>query len=81
MPSAPAQKYDDKRAEQPITTETSRSTRPTDPTKIRLARSNCLSVNRNIAEVWATNGGVFCTSGNNVRAIYSYAVRVLVPLF
>ena len=44
LASAPAQKYDDKRAEQPIAAEDPRLTRPTDPTKIRLTRLNCPSV-------------------------------------
>ena len=41
--SAPAQKYDDKREEQPIAAENPHLTRPTHPTKIGLARLNCLS--------------------------------------
>ena len=43
LASAPAPKYNDKRAEQPVATENRRLPRPTDPTTIRLARLKRLS--------------------------------------
>jgi len=43
LASAPARKYDDKRAEQPIAAENQRLTRTTDPTTLRLARLKSLS--------------------------------------
>ena len=66
LASAPAQKYDDKREEQPIAAENPRLTRLTHTTKIGLARLICLSAHDAVAVAELVRPGLLTTEYVNV---------------